>query len=59
MGQGCVRPGDAKVTFGTGGMLDVCVGSERVGFNRRGGAGCFPVVAWRDAEPAPPGASKP
>ena len=24
IGQGCVRPGRAKITFGTGGMLDVC-----------------------------------
>ena len=27
VGQGCVRPGPAKITFGTGGMLDVVVGS--------------------------------
>ncbi|HEY0518879.1 MAG TPA: FGGY family carbohydrate kinase, partial [Ilumatobacteraceae bacterium] len=26
VGQGCVRPGLAKITFGTGGMLDVCTG---------------------------------
>ena len=26
VGQGCVHPGLAKITFGTGGMLDVCVG---------------------------------
>src|SRR5262245_2892219 len=26
VGQGCVLPGLAKITFGTGGMLDVCVG---------------------------------
>jgi glycerol kinase len=31
LGQGCVRPGDAKITFGTGGMLDIVVGSERRG----------------------------
>ena len=24
IGQGCVRPGRAKITFGSGGMLDVC-----------------------------------
>ncbi len=48
IGQGCVRPGDAKVTFGSGGMLDVCTGEDRVRFARRGPAGCFPLVAWRD-----------
>ncbi|HEX9968566.1 MAG TPA: FGGY-family carbohydrate kinase, partial [Acidimicrobiales bacterium] len=46
VGQGCVRPGQAKITFGTGGMLDVCVG-PRPSFARRAGHGCFPVVAWR------------
>ncbi len=49
IGQGCVRPGDVKATFGTGGMLDVCLGPDRPEFDRRGGAGCFPLVAWRDA----------
>ena len=28
IGQGCTRPGLAKVTFGTGGMLDVCTGDR-------------------------------
>lgn len=48
VGQGCVRPGLAKVTFGTGGMLDVCVGPERPRFERQGGHGTFPIVAWRE-----------
>jgi glycerol kinase len=48
VGQGCTRPGLAKVTFGTGGMLDVCVG-PRPGFDVRGEGGCFPIVAWRRA----------
>ena len=26
VGQGCVHPGLAKITFGTGGMLDLCTG---------------------------------
>ena len=26
IGQGCTRPGQAKATFGTGGMLDQCIG---------------------------------
>ena len=46
VGQGCLHPGLAKATFGTGAMLDVCVGPERPTFDRRGGQGCFPVVAW-------------
>jgi glycerol kinase len=50
VGQGCVRPGLAKITFGTGGMLDVCLGASRPSFARRGGAGCFPIVAWRRDE---------
>jgi glycerol kinase len=47
IGQGCVRPGQAKITFGTGGMLDLCLGDKRPAFEMRGEAGCFPIVAWR------------
>jgi glycerol kinase len=47
IGQGCVRPGLAKITFGTGGMLDVCVGPERPANARQGDNGTFPIVAWR------------
>ncbi|HUY22538.1 MAG TPA: FGGY-family carbohydrate kinase [Acidimicrobiales bacterium] len=47
VGQGCTRPGMAKATFGTGGMLDLCVGETRPRFARRGGAGTFPIVAWQ------------
>ena len=39
VGQGCVRPGLAKITFGTGGMLDVCLGPERPAFAPRRAAG--------------------
>jgi glycerol kinase len=46
IGQGCTRPGLAKVTFGTGGMLDLCL-DQRPGFEYRGEGGCFPIVAWR------------
>jgi len=46
IGQGGVRPGAAKATFGTGGMLDVCLG-ERPTFTGRGAAGTFPIVCWR------------
>jgi glycerol kinase len=47
LGQGVVAPGPAKITFGTGGMLDVVVGDERPRFDTRGGGGTFPIVAWR------------
>jgi glycerol kinase len=47
LGQGVVAPGPAKITFGTGGMLDVVVGPDRPGFDTRGGGGTFPIVAWR------------
>jgi glycerol kinase len=46
VGQGCVRAGDAKITFGTGGMLDVVLGAAPA-FDQRGPAGTFPIVAWR------------
>jgi glycerol kinase len=46
-GQGCVRPGLAKITFGTGGMLDVCLGHERPTAARQAEGGTFPIVAWR------------
>jgi glycerol kinase len=49
VGQGCVRPGLAKATFGTGGMLDLCVGDKRPAFPRRGPGGTFPIVAWSQA----------
>jgi glycerol kinase len=47
VGQACVHPGLAKITFGTGGMLDLNVGEERPSFDQRGDGGCFPIVAWR------------
>ena len=51
IGQGCVRRGLAKATFGTGGMLDLCLDGERPAFDRRGPTGCFPIAAWqRDGE---------
>jgi glycerol kinase len=46
IGQGCTRPGLAKATFGTGGMLDLCTGA-RAGAETRGAAGTFPIVAWQ------------
>jgi glycerol kinase len=47
VGQGCTRPGAAKITFGTGGMLDICTGPQRPAFAAQGSAGCFPIVAWQ------------
>lgn len=47
IGQGCIRPGSTKLTLGTGGMLDQCIGSERPAFDVRGDHGTFPIVAWR------------
>jgi glycerol kinase len=47
VGQGCVRAGMAKATFGTGGMLDLNLGAGRPPFERQGAQGCFPIVAWR------------
>jgi glycerol kinase len=45
IGQGCIAAGSAKVTFGSGGMLDCCVGEARPPFEIRGAAGTFPIVA--------------
>jgi glycerol kinase len=47
IGQGCTRPGLAKATFGTGGMLDQCVGRQRPAQAARGPAGTIPIIAWR------------
>lgn len=47
IGQSCVEPGPAKITFGTGGMLDMVVGPQRPSFAGRGGNGSFPIVTWR------------
>ena len=49
-GQGCTRPGLAKATFGTGGMLDQCVGTARPSFSHRGGGGTFPIITWSSAD---------
>ena len=47
LGQGCVRPGDAKITFGTGGMLDLVLGDERPAFAGPLGSRTFPIVTRR------------
>lgn len=50
IGQGCVRPGSAKITFGTGGMLDLVVGPDRPISAARSSTGTFPIVAWKRGE---------
>jgi glycerol kinase len=47
IGQGCTRTGMTKATFGTGGMLDQCIGGDAPSHAGRGPAGTFPIVAWR------------
>lgn len=47
LGQGGVRAGDAKITFGTGGMLDLVLGPERPVFETRGTSGTFPIICRR------------
>jgi glycerol kinase len=47
VGQGCVRRGDAKITFGTGGMLDVVLDDAPPRNAQRGEHGTFPIIAWR------------
>jgi glycerol kinase len=49
LGQGCVVPGAAKLTLGTGGMLDICTGPNPPAAAARGPAGTIPIVAWRRA----------
>ncbi len=49
VGQGCVRSGLAKITFGSGGMLDVCIGPTAPLHHRRSEHGTFPIVAWSRA----------
>ena len=46
VGQSCVRPGQAKITFGTGGMLDMCTDSPAPTTGNRTREGIFPIVAW-------------
>lgn len=48
VGQGCIEPGRAKITFGTGGMLDVCIGEVAPPAGRRSDNGTFPIIAWSD-----------
>ena len=46
VGQSCVRPGQAKITFGTGGMLDLCTDGSAPMAERRGAHGTYPLPLW-------------
>jgi glycerol kinase len=46
LGQSCVRRGDTKITFGTGGMLDVCTDDRGPTSANRSEHGTFPIIAW-------------
>lgn len=46
VGQSCVRPGQAKITFGSGGMLDLCTDAAAPTTGNRTSEGIFPIVAW-------------
>jgi len=49
MGQACTKPGDAKITFGTGGMLDQFRGGIQPTRTSRATHGTFPIVAYSTA----------
>jgi glycerol kinase len=49
-GHGCAKPGDAKITFGTGAFALAVAGSARVDGHR---FGILPTLAWRIGEAAP------
>lgn len=49
IGQGCIKPGDTKITFGTGGMLDTITGTTAPRSSARSGAGTFPIIARTSA----------
>ncbi len=46
-GHGCMRPGDAKITFGTGAFALAITGQQRPEKNQ---SGFLPTVAWRIAD---------
>ncbi len=50
VGQGCIDTGSAKITFGTGGMLDMFTGTDAPTHAARHGHGTFPIVAFSDAD---------
>jgi len=50
IGQSCVRRNMAKCTFGTGGMMNVCLGDNKPTSSERGRHGTFPIVAWTQTD---------
>jgi glycerol kinase len=46
VGQSCVVRGRAKITFGTGGMLDLCTGHDAPSAASRSQAGTYPLPLW-------------
>jgi glycerol kinase len=51
VGQGCVRPGQTKITFGSGGMLDICSEMGAPTSANRSATGTYPLPVWsRDGE---------
>ncbi|MEK7410239.1 MAG: FGGY family carbohydrate kinase [Actinomycetota bacterium] len=50
IGQGCIAPGQTKITFGTGGMLDIFTGHKPPATAQRGPHGTFPIVVYGDAQ---------
>ncbi|MGK2928403.1 MAG: FGGY family carbohydrate kinase [Acidimicrobiales bacterium] len=46
IGQGCIHAGMAKITFGTGGMLDLCLGDTPPQPTH----GTFPIIAWQSGD---------
>ena len=53
VGQGCIAPGDTKITFGTGGMLDMVTGAAAPTEARRTPHGTFPIVAFSTSGDTP------
>ena len=47
VGAGCVGRGAVKITFGTGGTLDACLGPGDPPTDVRGPSGTFPIVSWQ------------
>ena len=48
IGQGCIAIGKTKITFGTGGMLDVFTGDVGPTRMNRSENGSYPIVAYSD-----------
>lgn len=51
-GLGCLAEGTGKATFGTGTAVDICLGSSRVEFERRGENGTFPIICRTEEDRA-------